>query len=241
MKELSKTYHDKNTAAIPNKYRGLMDSKKEEDVPDTEKLGPAFYNPNKTFHVNSTGSVWGKDTTKRFVADKKRISLGPGQYKADYNPSRPDDKAGLSAGHFRSNTARTYFDSMIYRSNVDATVQERAKSTFKTKDPAPGQYDCPSSSFVTKDKPFSFQFFGSTVERFSEDEPNTQKPCKNAFYNLKSDLGKNWSFNRGSHGFNSLTERHNEFLSVKDREKLPGPGHYKEKVTIEKKLKGAKV
>jgi hypothetical protein len=60
-----------------------------------------------------------------------------------------------------------------------------------------------------KDKPFSFQFFGSTVERFSEDEPISQKPRKNAFYNIKSDIGKNRSFNRGSHGFNSLTERDN--------------------------------
>ena len=38
-------------------------------------------------------------------------------------PSKPDEKAGLSAGHFRSATARTYFDSMIYRSNIDSTVQ----------------------------------------------------------------------------------------------------------------------
>jgi hypothetical protein len=58
-----------------------------------------------------------------------------------------------------------------------------------------------------KDKPFSFQFFGSTVERFTEDEPANQKPRKNAFYNIKSDIGKIRSFNRGSHGFNSLTER----------------------------------
>ena len=96
---------------------------------------------------------------------------------------------------------------MIYRTNVDATVQERAKGIFKSKDPAPGQYDYNSSSFAVRDKPFSFQFFGSTVERFSEDEPNNQKAKKNAFYNVKSDIGKNRSFNRGNHGFNSLTER----------------------------------
>jgi len=45
------------------------------------------------------------------------------------------------------------------------------------------------------------------VERFTDDEPVTQKPRKNAFYNIKSDIGKNQSFNRGNHGFNSLTER----------------------------------
>ena len=47
--------------------RGLTDSKKEEEVPEPEKLGPGCYNPNKTFHVNSSGSVWGKDKTKRFM------------------------------------------------------------------------------------------------------------------------------------------------------------------------------
>jgi hypothetical protein len=171
-------------------------------------LGPACYNPNKTVHVNSTGSVWGKDKTKRFLMERK-LPVGPGQYKVDYNPSRPDEKAGLSSGHFRSATARTYFDSMIYKSNIDATVLERAKNIFKSKEPAPGQYDFNTSSFAVRDKPFSFQFFGSTVERFSEEESNDQKPKKNAFYNVRSDLGKNRSFNRGAHGFNSLTERGN--------------------------------
>lgn len=91
-------------------------------MPEPERLGPACYNPNKTMHVNSTGCVWGKDKTKRFVMDR-RIALGPGQYKADYSPSKPEDKANLGAGHFRSATARTYFDSLIYKSNVDSTVQ----------------------------------------------------------------------------------------------------------------------
>ena len=71
--------------------------------------------------MNSTGAVWGKDKTKRFIMDRK-IPLGPGQYRADYKPAKPDEKAGLSAGHFRSATARSYFDSLIYRSNQDHTV-----------------------------------------------------------------------------------------------------------------------
>lgn len=67
MRELSKTFYEKNVPTIPNKYRGLTDSKKEEEIPEPEKLGPGCYNPNKTFHVNSSGSVWGKDKTKRFM------------------------------------------------------------------------------------------------------------------------------------------------------------------------------
>lgn len=93
----------------------------------------------------------------------RKNALGPGQYKADYKPSRPDDKANLSSGHFRSATVRTYFDSLIYKTNVDATAEDRKKIIFKTKDPAPGQYDYNTSSFAIKEKPFSFQFFGSTV------------------------------------------------------------------------------
>ena len=58
---------------------------------------------------------------------------------------------------------------------------------------------------------------------------------------MKSDIGKNRSFNRGNHGFNSLTERQNEFLETNNHEKIPGPDHYKGRVTIEKKLKGIKV
>jgi hypothetical protein len=117
LKELNKTYQMKNIPTIPDKIRGLTDSKKEEEVPEIERLGPACYNPNKTVHVNSTGTVWGKDKTKRFVMDRK-IALGPGQYKADYQPSRPEDKANLSSGNFRSTTVKSYFDSLIYKSNV---------------------------------------------------------------------------------------------------------------------------
>lgn len=121
----------------------------------------------------------------------------------------------MSSGNFRSATVRTYFDSLIYRTNNEETAHERAKNIFKTKEPAPGQYDYNTSAFSLKDKPFSFQFFGSTVERFPEEEPEVKKPRKNAFYNLKSDIGRNISFNRGNHGFNSLTERDNEFLHIK--------------------------
>ncbi len=145
----------------------------------------------------------------------RKIALGPGQYKADYNPSRPEDKANLSAGHFRSGTVRTYFDSLIYKTNNEGVVQDRAKQIFKTKDPAPGQYEVNSSSFSSGEKPFSFQFFGSTVQRFTDEQPNSQKPRKNAFYNVNTQLGKTRSFNRGNHGFNSQTERHDEFLHVK--------------------------
>ena len=56
----------------------------------------------------------------------RKIALGPGQYKADYNPLRPDQKANLSAGHFRSTSVRTYFDSLIYRTNNEQTLKERA-------------------------------------------------------------------------------------------------------------------
>lgn len=115
-----------NIPTIPERTRGLTDSKKEDEVDPEEKIGPAFYNPAKTMHVNSTGAVWGKDRTKRFIMNRS-IPLGPGQYKPDYKPSRPEDKANLSSGHFRSATVRTYFDSMIYKSNINEIVEEKKK------------------------------------------------------------------------------------------------------------------
>lgn len=34
MRELSRTFHENNVPAIPSKYRGLTDTKKEEEVPE---------------------------------------------------------------------------------------------------------------------------------------------------------------------------------------------------------------
>lgn len=119
-------------------------------------------------HVNSTSTVWGKDKTKRFVSERK-IPIGPGQYKIDYNPSRPEDKANLSNSYFRSATVRTYFDTLLYKTNLENVANERVKNAYKSKEPAPGQYEANPSSFIPKEKPFSFQFFGSTVERFPEE------------------------------------------------------------------------
>ncbi len=80
----------------------------------------------------------------------KTFAVGPGQYKVDYNPSRPQDKANLSTGHFRSATVRTHFDSLIYKTNVESTAEQRNKNNYKSKQPAPGQYEYNASSFNLK-------------------------------------------------------------------------------------------
>ena len=92
--------------------------------------------------------------------------LGPGKYNAEFHPVRPEDKVKQPSHNFKSGTVRTYFDSLIYRSNNTDVVEERNKSHYISRDPAPGQYEINTSSIRTKEKPFSFQFFGSTVERF---------------------------------------------------------------------------
>lgn len=151
----------KNYPAIPEKVRGLTDNKKEEPKQEV-KLGPAFYNPKKKFYLNSTSTVWGKDKSKRFSVDLDS-EVGPGKYDSDYNPIKPDDKVKQASSHFKSNLVRTYWDSLMYNTNVDETAKVRENSKFKSKQPAPGQYEINQSSMKIQDKPFSFQFFGSTV------------------------------------------------------------------------------
>ena len=84
LKEMQK---NKNYPAIPERIRGLTDAKKEEVNPEG-KLGPAFYNPNKKFYLNSTSAVWGKDRIKRFSLDSKS-EVGPGKYNPVFNPVKP--------------------------------------------------------------------------------------------------------------------------------------------------------
>jgi len=83
--------------------------------------------------------VWGKDKSIRFSIDDK-AEVGPGKYNPDFHHSRPEDKIDQASAHFKSNTVRTYFDSLIYKTNINETAKIRDMAHFKAKDPAPGQY-----------------------------------------------------------------------------------------------------
>lgn len=95
------------------------------------------------------------------------------------------------------------------------------------------------SSIKAEEKPFSYQFFGSTVERFPEKEVPERK--HKSFYNIKSEIGQDRSFNKSEHAFLADTKRKPEFLKVNEKDKVPGPGSYKDNVKVEKKLKGNKI
>jgi hypothetical protein len=75
-----------------------------------------------------------------------------------------------------------------------------------------------------EEKPFEFQFFGSTVERFPQNEPSAK--TSKSFYNIKSCIGQNRSFNKVDHAFLSDSERKPEFLRLHENEQMPGPGQY---------------
>lgn len=77
---------------------------------------------------------------------------------------------------------------------MDETAKMRGETNYKVKDPAPGHYETNFSSLKVQEKPFSFQFFGSTVERFAEKEVPDKK--HKSFYNIKSEIGQNRSFNK---------------------------------------------
>lgn len=195
------------------------------------KLGPAFYNPTQRSYLNSTSTVWGKDKIKRFSLDSKS-DVGPGKYNATFNPIKPEDKVNQPSSHFKSNTVRTYFDSIIYKTNLSETAKNREGSNFKTKDPAPGQYETNISSIKVGEKPYALQFFGSTVERFSDPIVEVPNKKSKSFYNIKSDIGQNNSFNKSEHAFMSDTLRKPEFLQPYDKNKVPGPGHYREGIKV---------
>lgn len=59
---------------------------------------------------------------------------------------KPEDKIPQPSAHFKSNTVRTYFDSLFYKTNISETAKARDLSHFKTKDPAPGHYEVNVSS-----------------------------------------------------------------------------------------------
>lgn len=75
-----------------------------------------------------------------------KSELGPGKYNATYNPIKPDDKTQQASAHFKSSTVRTYFDSLFYKTNLSEVAKVRDETHFKTKDPAPGQYETNYSS-----------------------------------------------------------------------------------------------
>jgi hypothetical protein len=95
--------------------------------------------------------------------------VGPGKYQLDLNKLRVGEKGNSPSSNFKSATVRTFFESLYYKTNLNKTARERDMNHFKSKDPAPGQYDVNKSSLQIKEKPFSFQFFGSTVERFQDE------------------------------------------------------------------------
>lgn len=70
IEKLKKLSQKKNYPTIPEKTRGLTDTKKEEVNPEG-KLGPAYYNPDKKYYLNSTSTTWGKDRSKRFSVDAR--------------------------------------------------------------------------------------------------------------------------------------------------------------------------
>lgn len=52
-------------------------------------------------YLNSTGTVWGKDKTRRFSADRAN-EVGPGKYRIDFNPIKAEDKINQPSSHFKS-------------------------------------------------------------------------------------------------------------------------------------------
>ena len=128
------------------------------------------------------GALRGKDHVKRFSTNVEP-NVGPGKYTPTEG-RKPDYKYNPSST-FVSDTVRTHFDSLYFKTNQNFKAKIRMKSNYKAPEPGPGQYDCNISAIQLKTTPFPFQFFGSTVERFDQDDA---APLGPGVYKLPSDF-----------------------------------------------------
>jgi len=127
--------------------------------------GPGTYENRKHEHINSKGTVWTKDRVERFRKLQKS-QIGPGKYQVE---SVKHDERESSI--FKSNTVRTFLDTLMYGSQNEDVVKIRQKKHYKAPAPAPGDYNSEQSSFKTVEKiPEEYQFFGSSIDRFANKE-----------------------------------------------------------------------
>lgn len=67
---------------------------------------------------------------------------------------------------------KSYFDQITYETNSSVKLSIRKQLNYKSQSPAPGTYNVDTP----KQYKNTFQFFGSTEERFREDEKDSLGP-----------------------------------------------------------------
>lgn len=116
---------------IPNRVTSLSGSKELQHTRDPKILelerGPGKYEMPGGFG-HGRGALWGKDHVKRFSMHIEP-NVGPGKYSPT-DGRKPEYKYNPSST-FVSDTVRTHFDSLYFKTNQNFKAKIRMKSNFK--------------------------------------------------------------------------------------------------------------
>ncbi|CAD8101748.1 unnamed protein product [Paramecium primaurelia] len=205
--QIGMVYEDIETLAQHQKV--LQEQKKQKIV------GPTTYEIPQS--KQAKGISWDKSTKPRFQQEQS-TDLGPGKYNV------PDEKKRKNKSPaFLSETVRSYYDKLIYKTNREINAGLRKQINYKDQySPGPGQYNDFRASIKVQKKAKEFQFFGSSLERFREIQEKSVGPGDYRIEDSSFDqLVKKKNYTNAT--FLSSTGK-GELLN--SDEQMPGPGAY---------------
>ncbi|CAD8185804.1 unnamed protein product [Paramecium octaurelia] len=205
--QIGMVYEDIETLAQHQKI--LQEQKKIKDV------GPYTYDIPQT--KQAKGISWNKSNQPRFQQEQS-TDLGPGKYNI-----AEEKKKKNRCPAFLSETVRSYYDKLIYKTNREINAGLMKQINYKDQySPGPGQYnDCRVSIKIQK-KAQEYQFFGSSLERFKEIKESSVGPGDYKIENSSFDKQlKRKNYTNAT--FLSSTGK-GDLLS--SEEQMPGPAAY---------------
>ncbi|CAD8119227.1 unnamed protein product [Paramecium sonneborni] len=205
--QIGMVYEDIETLAQHQKQ--IQDQKKQKVV------GPTTYETQQSKQVK--GISWDKSIKPRFQQEQS-TEIGPGKYNIC-----DEKKKKNKSPAFLSETVRSYYDKLIYKTNREINAGLRKQINYKDQySPGPGQYNDGRVSIKVQKKAKEFQFFGSSLERFRQNQDQSVGPGD---YRIEDS------------SFDQLVKKKNytnaTFLSstgkgdlINQDEQNPGPGTY---------------
>ncbi|CAD8071620.1 unnamed protein product [Paramecium primaurelia] len=149
--QIGMIYDDIETLA---QHQKVMKEQKQQKV-----VGPTTYEIQQQQQYR--GLSWDKSTRPRFDQEQTN-EIGPGKYNIVEEKKR---RNGSPA--FLSESVRSYYDQLIYKTNREINAGLRKQINFKDQySPGPGQYNENRVAIKIQQKAKEFQFFGSSLERF---------------------------------------------------------------------------
>ncbi|CAD8092784.1 unnamed protein product [Paramecium primaurelia] len=205
--QIGMVYEDIETLA---QHQKLLKQQKKEKV-----VGPTTYEAQQD--KQTKGISWDKSTKPRFQQEQS-TDIGPGKYNVVDEKKRKNKSPA-----FLSETVRSYYDKLIYKTNREINAGLRKQINYKDQySPGPGQYNDGRVSIKVQKKAREFQFFGSSLERFRYIQESSVGPGDYRIEDSSFDqLVKKKNYTNAT--FLSSTGKGD--LQTPD-EQLPGPGAY---------------